>query len=177
MSAAESLAAVVAVGVTVVLDGHDLVLAAKATPPANVVERLLHDKARVIQLLQQHRHGWSTVEWLAYFTSCRRRAECEGRFSSDQATVLAQDCCVAEWLCRTPQTSSSERCLACGHARSPHDQLTPYGTDAAGCVWLHSRCWRGWFAGRKVEAMAGLAAIGISVPTKLPDDFVKNGGA
>ena len=45
-----------------------------------------------------------------------------------------------------------------------------------GHVWLHSRCWPVWHAGRKAEAIAALAAMGIAEPNELPDDFRKNEG-
>jgi hypothetical protein len=53
----------------------------------------------------------------------------------------------------------------------------PLGIESTGHAWLHSRCWTIWHAGRKAEAIAALAAMGIAEPTEFPDDFGKNGGA
>ena len=58
-----------------------------------------------------------------------------------------------------------------------HDPLLPFGIEPTGHAWLHSRCWPAWHAGRKAEAVAALAAMGIAEPADLPDDFGKNGGA
>ena len=46
--------------------------------------------------------------------------------------------------------------------------------ERAAEVWLHSRCQPDWYATRKAEAVALLAAMGIAAPTDFPDDFGKN---
>jgi hypothetical protein len=55
--------------------------------------------------------------------------------------------------------------------------LVPHGIEPTGHVWLHSRCWPAWYAGRKADAAEALKAMGIAPPPKFPDDFGKNGGA
>ena len=55
--------------------------------------------------------------------------------------------------------------------------LVPHGIEPTGHVWLHSRCWPDWYAGRKAEAVAALNAMGIVSPAEFPNDFGKNGGA
>ena len=54
---------------------------------------------------------------------------------------------------------------------------SPYGMESTGHAWLHSRCWPARYAGRKAEAVAALAAMGIAASVDLPDDFGKNGSA
>ena len=48
----------------------------------------------------------------------------------------------------------------------PEDVQLPHGTQLAGHVWLHSRWWSAWNAGRKAQARAALGAMGLSAPTK-----------
>jgi len=55
--------------------------------------------------------------------------------------------------------------LGCGQAEHPRDPCLPFGAEPTGHAWLHSRCWPAWHAARKAEAVAALAAIGISEPT------------
>jgi hypothetical protein len=70
-------------------------------------------------------------------------------------------CRVAEWLNRNPVRSAPGRCLGCGSGDHGHDPLLPLGIKSTGHAWLHSRCWPAWYASRKAEAVAALAAIGI----------------
>jgi hypothetical protein len=81
-----------------------------------------------------------------------------------------------EWLNRNPMRSLPGRCLGCGGADHSHDPLLPYSTESTGSAWLHSGCWRAWYAGRKAEAVAALEAMGIVASANLPDDFGKNRG-
>jgi hypothetical protein len=52
--------------------------------------------------------------------------------------------------------------------RHAPDPILPFGTESTGHAWLHSRCWPTWHAGRKAEAIAALAAMGIAEPTEFP---------
>jgi hypothetical protein len=53
------------------------------------------------------------------------------------------------------------RYFACVDGDSAHDAVLPHGTEPTGHVWLHSRCWPAWHAGRKADAVATLKAMGI----------------
>jgi hypothetical protein len=67
--------------------------------------------------------------------------------------------------------------LSCGGGDHGHDPLLPFGIEPTGHAWLHSRCWpAARYAGRKAEAVAALAAMGIATPADFPNDFGKNGG-
>jgi hypothetical protein len=68
---------------------------------------------------------------------------------------------LAEWLNRNFVPSPPGRCLGCGSDDRAHDPILPYGMESTGHAWLHSRCWPAWHAGRKAEAAAALAGMGI----------------
>ena len=93
-------------------------------------------------------------------------AEFDGGLPRPEAEALAFECCVIEWLNRTFERSPAESCLACGGGDSAHDTLLPHGVDPTGHVWLHSRCWPAWHAGRRADAVTALKAIGIQDRSK-----------
>jgi hypothetical protein len=74
-----------------------------------------------------------------------------------------------EWLTRNPVYSSPGCWLECGAGVHADDPLLPYGIESTGQVSLHSSCWPAWNESRRVEASAGLAAMGI-VPPKVSGD-------
>jgi hypothetical protein len=103
-------------------------------------------------------------------------AEFDGGLPRARAEARAFACCMAEWLNRNFVRSPPGRCLACDGGDHGHDPLLPSGIESTGHAWLHSRCWPTWHAGRKAEAIAALAAMGIAEPTELPDEFGNNEG-
>lgn len=147
----------------------------------SVIDRWLpairQSKAAIVLLLQPGADGWSAEDWQAFFDEHAGVAELDGGLPRAQAEAHAFAWCVAEWLNRNSVRSPAGRCLACGGEERLHDLLTPYGVEPMGRAWLHSRCWPDWYAGRKTEAVASLAALGVAAPVKLPNDFGKNGGA
>ena len=177
MSAAEALQAARAAGIRVGIDGNDLVLEASAPPPPAVLDLLSHHKAGIVMLLRLADDGWSAEDWQVFFDERASIAEFDGGLPRPQAEARAFACCAVEWLNRTPVRSPPERCLGCGGGDHGHDPLLPYGVECTGHTWLHSRCSPAWYAGRKAEAVAALAAMGIAAPADLPDDFGKTGGA
>lgn len=177
MSATEALRAARAAGVSVGLDGDDLVLQASAPPPPAVLNALSRHKPAIVALLRPANDGWSGEDWQAYFDERAGIAEFDGRLPWAKAKAQAVAYCVVEWLNRHPVCSAPGRCVGCGGVDRAYDPLLPFGTEASGHAWLHSRCWPAWYAGRKAEAVAALAAMGIATPADLPNDFGKNGGA
>ena len=177
MSAVEALKAARAASIQLGLDGDDLVLEASGPPPAVVVELLSRHKAGVVSLLRPANDGWSALDWQVFFDERAGIAEFDGGLSRVQAEDRAFACCVGGWLNRNPIGSPPGRCLACGGGEHAHDPLLPHGVETNGRAWLHSRCWPTWYARRKAEAVAALAAMGIARSVGLPDDFGKTGGA
>lgn len=177
MSAAEALRAARMAGIAVRIDGNGLALEAEAPPPAEILELLVRHKPRIVALLRAGRDGWSTEDWQAYFDERAGIAEFDGGLPRWESEARAFDCCVVEWLKRNFVRSLPGRCLACGGGDHAGDALLPYGIEATGHVWLHSRCWPAWHAGRKAEAVAALRAMGIAAPPEFPNDFGRNGGA
>jgi hypothetical protein len=165
MSAARALKAARDAGVQVGVDGDALTLVAAAAPPAAVLEMLSRYKAQVIALLLPGRDGWSGEDWQAFFDERAGITEFDGGLPRDQAEARAFACCVAEWLNRNPVRSPPGRCHGCGEAEHSQDALLPFGTEATGHAWLHSRCWNAWREARKAEAVAALSAFGICMRT------------
>jgi hypothetical protein len=181
MSAAEALRMSYAAGIDLSVDEDDLVLQALSEPPSAVLDMLRRHKAGVVELLRRGLRvrycRWSTEDWQLFFDERAGIAEFDGGLSRAEAEASAFTHCIAEWLNRNPMHSPPGRCFGCGRCESSHDRLLPVGIGSAGEVWLHSGCSSAWYAGRKAEAIAALAAMGIRAPGNLPNDFGKNGSA
>jgi hypothetical protein len=157
MSAAEALRAARAVGVTVTLNGENIVLEADAEPPRPVLDVLARNKRAILALLESGRDGWTAADWRARFDELRAKAEV-GAFNS----------CIAEWLNRNPSPSLAGRCAWCGKAETPSAMVVPYGAGEHH-AWLHAECWRAWHESRREEATLALKKMGIALPGSLGD--------
>jgi hypothetical protein len=177
MSAVEALKSARAGGIRLGIDGDDLVLEASAPPPPAVIDLLSRNKAGIVALLRPGRDGWSTEDWRIFFEERVGIIEFDGGLPPAEVEAQAFACCVVKWLNNNPERSPAGRCLRCGDREYAHDPLLPYGTEPDGHVWLHSRCWPAWHAGRKAEAVAALATMGIAPMPEFPDNFGKNAGA
>ncbi|MEQ8745527.1 hypothetical protein [Pyruvatibacter sp.] len=166
MSAASALQAARDAGIGLHVDGVDLVLEASAPPSAAILDSLARHKADLIILLQPGNNGWSDEDWRALYDERVGIAEFDGGLPRPEAEALAFEFCVVEWLNRTFERSPAESCLACGGGDRAHDALLPHGVDPTGHVWLHSRCWPSWQAGRRVDAVIALKAMGIEDRSK-----------
>jgi hypothetical protein len=157
MSAAAALKVARAVGITIAVDGGDLILEAAIAPPPSVIERLAHHKADIVALLRCQDDGWSAADWRACFDERAAILGFEGGLTRAEAEARAFACCVAKWMNNPPASSASEYCLGCGAPDQKDDPVQPFGG-----AWLHLRCWPDWYAKRKAEAVAALKAIGIT---------------
>jgi hypothetical protein len=164
MSAAEALKAARRAGIRVEVDGDDLVLHAPVQPPASLVDGLAQHKAGVLALLRPSQDGWTAEDWRAFFDERAGIAEFDQLLPRLLAEKHAFTCCIAEWLNRNPISSLPGRCLGCGGPHHAHDPLLPYGIETTGHAWLHSRCWPGWYEGRKVDAVVAVGAMGLIAP-------------
>jgi hypothetical protein len=165
MSPTEALKAARAAGIRLEVDGDDLVLEASAPPPPAMLDLLSRNKAGIVTLLRRGGDSWSVEDWRTFFDERTRIAEFDGGLPRLQAEARAFACCVVEWLNRNPVSSPPGRCLGCGGTDHAHDPLLPYGIELTGHAWLHSRCWSPWYADRKAQAIAALAAMGITAGT------------
>jgi hypothetical protein len=177
VSAAEALKAALDAGVSVGIDGDDLVLQASAPPPPSVLDALSRNKAAIVALLRPAKDGWTAEDWRNFFDERAGIAEFDFGLSRPEVEARAFTCCVAEWLNRNPARSSPGSCLGCGGGEAAHDPLLPFGTGSTGHAWLHARCWQSWHAARKAEAVNMLTAMGITRSVTSAIDFGKNGGA
>jgi hypothetical protein len=62
-----------------------------------------------------------------------------------------------------PDTDQN-RCAWCGQLETPAEILLPMGVGARHS-WLHDCCWAEWREGRRAEAIAMLAGMGIAEPS------------
>jgi hypothetical protein len=164
VSAAEALHAARTAGIGLGIDGDAFTLEAAVAPPPTVLDLLARHKAGFVALLREGDDGWSGEDWRTFFDERAGIAEFDGGLARDQAETRAFACCVAEWLNRNPVRSPAGRCLGCGGSEHAYDKLLPLGPEQAGHAWLHSRCWPAWHSGRKAEAIAALAGMGIDQP-------------
>jgi hypothetical protein len=176
MSAVEALKAARAAGVELALDADDLALKAASAPSAAMLDALSQHKAEIVVLLRPTEDGWSAKDWHVFFNERAGTVQFDGGLPRADAEARAFACCVVEWLNRNFVCSPPGRCLACGGRNHAHDALIPHGTEPTGHAWLHSRCWPAWHAGRKAEAVASLATMGIAPLPEFPSDL-KNGVA
>ena len=176
MSPAEMIERAAEDGVLIALSPSGSI-SAKGVRPA--IDRWLpairQNKAAIIGLLQPGQDGWSAEDWRAFFNERAGIAEFDGGLSRAEAEARAFGHCLAEWLNRNSQHSPAGRCFGCGGYEASHDRLLPVGIGSAGQVWLHSGCSAAWYAGRKAEAVAALATMGIRAPANFPNDFGTNG--
>jgi hypothetical protein len=161
MNAVDAVRAARAAGLELEVEGDDLLLAATAPPSASILEMLARHKATVVALLRSGGDGWSALNWWSFFDERADIAESKGGLTRVQAEERAFACCEGEWLNRNFVCSPPGRCFACGGADHTHELLLPFGIEPPGHVWLHSRCWPTWHAGRKADAISALSSMGI----------------
>jgi hypothetical protein len=166
MSAAQALKAARGAGIKLDIDGDDLLWAAPEQPSTAVLDLLARHKAGIVRLLRLGDDEWSAEDWQAFFDERAGIAEHDGDRSRQQAEALAFEHCVVEWLMRHPVRSMPGCCHGCGRSDEHAGIVLPFGTEANGHAWLHPDCWPTWYAERKAEAIADLAAKGIALHTE-----------
>jgi len=85
VSATEALQQARAVGLSLQVDGDDLVLLASAPPPQSIISLLVQCKAGVLALLRPGDCGWAAEDWRAFFDERAAIAEFEAGLPRDQA--------------------------------------------------------------------------------------------
>jgi hypothetical protein len=163
MSAAEALRAARAAGITVGLDGEDLLLEANAEPPQAVLDVLARHKLSILALLQPGQGGWAAEDWRARFDERAGFLEHDGGLLRVEAEVQAFECCIVEWLNQHPAPSAPGRCAWCGRPESPGAVVVPLGTEPGTHAWLHAGCWPAWYQRRREGAVLALRGMGITM--------------
>ena len=161
MSAADALRAAHAAGITVTLEGDDILLEAETEPPRALLETLERNKLAIVDLLKPGPDGWCAADWGAYFDARLRLAASRNGCSPAQTAALAFECCVVEWLNRHPAPSTPGRCGWCGEAESSSTIILPFGTEPGTHTWLHSECWHDWHDARRAKAILALHSLGV----------------
>ena len=75
---------------------------------------------------------------------------------------------VTERLNATHPDTDPNRCAHCGKPETLAAILLPIGWGARH-AWLHDGCWSAWREKRRAEAIAQLAAMGVTPPEGNPD--------
>ena len=164
MNAGEILKAAQGAGIRITADGDDLLLDAKAPPPAPILNALKRHKAEIMALLEQDMDGWSAQDWQALFDERAGIAEFDGGMSRMAAERQAFECCVVAWLNRNPEPSEPGRCAWCGEAAASACAVVPFGTQTQGHTWLHPHCWSAWHQRRQQQARETLVNLGLGPP-------------
>jgi hypothetical protein len=114
MNPAQALALARSAGITIKIDGEDMLVEALGPPPAAVLDLLSHHKTGILRMLRPTPDGWSAANWQIFFQERASILEFDGALSRSQAEERAFACCNAEWLNRNPVSSMPGRCLGCG---------------------------------------------------------------
>ncbi len=111
---------------------------------------------------------WYAEDWQAYFDERAGIAEHDGGLARVEAERQAYECCISEWLWRSPPPASGpERCAHCGKPLGePGRDGLPFLTGDGGHTWLHSGCHGDWTAQRRAEAATALAILGLRPRTE-----------
>jgi hypothetical protein len=157
MSAVEVLSAAQAAGITVILDGENLLLEATSEPPRTLVDALANHKPAILALLRPREREWSVDDWRTYFSRRSRKTT----HLDTQARASAFESCVAEWCNQHPAPSSPAQCAWCGMKESSTAIVLPFGINPGTLTWLHGQCWAAWHQERRAGAIAALDAMGI----------------
>jgi hypothetical protein len=161
VSAVDVLKVAQAAGIDRLLDGDDVLLEAAAPAASEIIDLLSRNKREVVALLRLRLGGRSAEGWNMLFEERAVFAERRCGLPRSEAEARAFDCCVVEWMNRNCVRSPAGRCLACGGNDHAYDAVLPFGVEPLGRAWLHSHCWPAWYADRRAEAVAALAAMGI----------------
>ncbi len=124
------------------------------------VAHVAHEKDRTLHGTDGS--GWDAEDWGTFFDERAGIAEHDGGLRRAEAEARAWEWTVAEWLNQHMPRSESDRCAWCGTSnRNGAGVVVPFGTEAAGHVWLHPECHGPFMARRRAEAEAALAALGV----------------
>ena len=125
-------------------------------------------------LKREMRHGWNSADWIAYYNERAAVREYDGGMTRAEAEAAAIEDCIVEWLDQAHTTTPAGVCAHCGRDGQVETVL-PHGTERAGHVWMHGRCWPAWYAGRKSDALAAFSAMGL--PTGVTSKMKSNSNA
>jgi hypothetical protein len=98
LNALDTLTLARAAGISVRLDGDDLVLEASAPPEPAIMELIASNKPEIVAWLRPDQDGWTDEDWKALFDERVRIAEFDGGLPRSEAEALAVEICVIEWL-------------------------------------------------------------------------------
>jgi hypothetical protein len=158
--AAEILACARAQGVAVSLNGDRIVLEGYRPRPTWLVSVVSESKAEIVAELRRTVGGgwpWLFEERVSHVMRLRNLPRVE-------AERVAYEMVLVEFLNRNCADTPSDRCAWCGKPETRDSILLPIGVGARHS-WLHNCCWAEWREGRRAEAIAMLAGMGITEPS------------
>jgi hypothetical protein len=132
MTAADVLKISRAAGISVIIDGDDIILKALVAPPQEMLDAIVRQKAEIARLLRLETAGqWSKEDWQCFFGERAAIAEFDGGWGRSDAELNAFEDCLDHWLAMHPPPPESEG--------------------------LHPNCAPKWMVSRRLEARRTLA--------------------
>jgi hypothetical protein len=98
LSALDALTLARAAGISVRLDGDDLLLEASAPPEEAIIELITSHKLEIVAWLRPDQDGRTAEAWKTLFDERVRIAESDGGLPRSEAEALAVEICVIGWL-------------------------------------------------------------------------------
>jgi hypothetical protein len=155
MNIGEILRAAKDAGITIGIDGDDLVLKASAEPPREMLDLFASHKPGIMRWLRPGSDGWSIDEWQELFQKRASIADNMGFGRLDAETNAFHDC-VDHWLTINPPLANQHgECLRCGNAVSPKQGVT-VACSSGTKGWLHPECAPDWRNLRRWQARTDL---------------------
>jgi hypothetical protein len=105
--------------------------------------------------------SWCATDWRVLFDERAATLEFDHHLARPEAEARAFECCLVEWMNRSPAPSAPGWCAGCGKPEAAGAIVVPFGCEGPGHTWLHPGCWPAWHKRRRFEAEAALAALGL----------------
>jgi hypothetical protein len=164
MSGHEALDAARAAGVSVDTDGTDLVLTVPEPTPKTVIDLLKRNKLSILALLGDQSVPWTAQDWQALYIERAKLLQLDEGLPPAQASALAYEACLMEWLVRNAVYTTPQACCHCSGPERAGQSLLPIGIGGAGEAWMHQACVVPWRAARRAEAISALASMELAAP-------------
>lgn len=125
MSAIQALQAAAEVGIAIEVHNGDLLLAASAEPPAEVLDEISRHKLEIVETLTLEGSGLSADDWLAMFDERAAIIEFDGGLPRELAELQAIGSCVLDERMRRTDLKELQRFvrLLPAHIRRPLSAL------------------------------------------------------
>jgi hypothetical protein len=119
--------------------------------------RSLEEKINILEA------GTAKTAESPFYSFCGAASEdCEVSHARDEDRGRQRDITTKKADTSHPPSSSATdptRCAWCGEGERSGAMIVPFGTETTGHTWLHSGCWREWYAKRRGETTPADAPV------------------